>query len=252
MRKFIVLIAAAGVLGAAGTAAAEQAATAPSGEFIDLKVAVTPPVASTPRTPRGVGVAFDSFSGNRINGNDEMISSSITVRFHSGFRENGAFFPSCKINSSGLTACSKATEIGAGAAEAALLSKNGSAPAFVPAKLTAYNGKPFAGKAPSLIFIASVGGKPAGELDFAVKRQGAGLEFSQIQFPGFPVLFDITKFAITIPDRTVTRTVHGKRVRVQFIDAPTRCSTAWTFTQTNTFAKQPPLTATDSEPCTSR
>jgi len=255
MRKLIVLVVTVASLAVAGGALAGQPATDGAGDFIDLNVAATPPVAGTARAPRGVGVSFDSFTGNRINGDTSRITTSIRVRFNRGFKENGLFFPACQINPKAVTQCARSTQIGTGTTEAELPGKNGAAPTFVPATLAAYNGKPYSGRAPSVIFIASLSGKPTAELDFTARQQSSGpygLAFTQIQFPGFPTLFDITKFRVNIPDRVMTRKVHGKSVKVHLIDAPTTCHGSWQFAQINTFADQPALTATDSQPCTSR
>jgi hypothetical protein len=256
MRKLIGLVAIVAPLAGAGIAFAGQAATNNNGEFIDLNVAVTPPVAGTPNAPRGVGVSFDSFTGNRINGNTPSTNTSITVRFNSGFKENGTFFPSCTINPKALSKCSKSTQIGTGTAEAEFPGANGAPPTFLPAKLVAYNGKPFSGKAPTVIFIALVNGKPANEFDFTAKQQPSGpygLAFTAIQFPNStPAPFGITKFSVKIPDRTVTRRVHGKSVKIHLVVAPTTCHGSWQFAQTNSFSNAPPLTATDSQPCATR
>jgi hypothetical protein len=253
MRKFIILIAAVTVLGGAGAALAGQAATNPNGEYIDLNVAVSPPLTGTAKAPRGVGVSFDSFTGNRINGNIPSTNNSITVRFNKGFKENGALFPACKINPTALSTCPKSTKIGSGTAEAELSGSAGGAPTFISAKLAAYNGKPFGGKAPTMIFIATLNGKPASELDFTVAQKPTGpygLAFSMIQFPSAgPAPFAITKFSVQIPDRTVTRKVHGKPTKVHLLEAPTTCHGSWKFAQTNTFTNAPTLTATDSQPC---
>ena len=64
-------------LACASIALAGQAATNSNGDFIDLNVAVTPPVAGTAKAPQGVGVSFDSFVGNRISVSNEATSTSI-------------------------------------------------------------------------------------------------------------------------------------------------------------------------------
>ena len=71
MSKFVAVVVAVVVsaLSVAGVALAGQGATNVNGEFIALSVAVSPPVAGTSKAPRGVGVSFDSFLGNRIDGN---------------------------------------------------------------------------------------------------------------------------------------------------------------------------------------
>ncbi|MGZ6616361.1 MAG: hypothetical protein ACXVFQ_18260 [Solirubrobacteraceae bacterium] len=243
-------------LACASIALAGQAATNSNGDFIDLNVAVTPPVAGTAKAPQGVGVSFDSFVGNRISASNEATSTSIVVRFNKGFKFNSALFPTCKINPTGLSKCLKSTQIGTGVAEAELAGANGAPPTFIPAKLIAYNGKPFRTKAPTIIFVALVNGKPTTELDFTAAQQPQGpygLAFTQIQFPssGGPSI-GIAKFSVNISNRTVTRKVRGKSVKIPLLDAPTTCNGSWVFSQTNKFTTGSSLTATDSQPCTKR
>lgn len=254
MRKCLSLAVVVAMLACAGIALAGQGATNSSGDFIDLNVAVTPPVAGTPKAPQGVGVAFDSFAGNRISAGAASTNQSIVVRFNRGFKFNGALFPACKINPTGVSRCVKSSQIGTGVAEAELPGANGAPPTFIPAQLIAYNGKPFKTKAPTIIFSALLNGKPTAELDFTAAQRPHGpygLAFTQIQFPsaGGPG-FGISKFSINVPDRTATRKLHGKSVKVHLIEAPMTCNGSWVFSQTNTFNAEPPLTATDTEPCT--
>jgi hypothetical protein len=256
VRTVIALAATVAALTGAGSALAGQAATNHDGEFLDLNVAVTPPIAGTPKTARGVGVSFDSFSGNRADGDTATRGTSITVRFNNGFKDNGKLFPSCEIDTTALSKCSKATQIGTGTAEAQIPGANGAPPTFIPAKLVAYNGKPLSGNAPTIIFIALVNGKPATELDFAAKQQPTGpygLVLTQIQSPtATPSPLEIAKFSVKIPDRTATRRVHGKPVTTHLIQAPTTCHGSWKFAQTDTYSDAAALTATDSQPCTKR
>jgi hypothetical protein len=253
MRKFIVLTAAVTALAGAGVALAGQAATNASGEYIDLNVSVSPPLTGTASAPRGVGVSFDSFTGNRINGNIPGLDNAITVRFNKGFKANNLMFPSCKISPTALTKCASATQVGTGSAEAELPGSGSAAPTFIPAKLIAYNGKPLSGKAPTMIFIASINGKPSAELDFTVTQQPTGpygLAFVEIHLPSAtPSSFSLAKFSVQIPDRTVTVKRHGKTTKVHLIEAPTTCQGAWKFAQINTFKAAPPLIATDSQTC---
>jgi hypothetical protein len=253
IRKFVFTTAIVASLAGAGVALAGQAATDSTGRFIDLNVAVTPPIAGTAKHPQGVGVSFDSFTGNRSNGSLPSNNSTIVVRFNKGFQENGSQFPACTINTapSGMSSCAKSTQIGAGTAEARLLAAP--TPTFVPATLQAFNGKPLSGKTPTVIFIASIGGKPSAELDFTVKQQPTGpygLAFTSITFPNTPpATFDITKFSVKFPDKTVKHKAHGKTVRVHLITAPTTCHGAWAYAQTNGYTDGSTLTATDSQPC---
>jgi hypothetical protein len=256
MLRFIALIAAGGVLSGAGVALAGQGATNANGDFVALSVAVSPPVAGTANAPRGVGVSLDSFLGNRINGNTAGTNESVGVRFSKGFKSNGRRFPGCKINPTDFTVCPKSTQVGTGTAEASFAGANGAPPTFVPAKVVVYNGKPYQTNAPTLIFIGFLNGEPAAELDFRVEQQPTGpygLAFDDIDFPStMPAPFALTKFSVSIPDRTVTRRVRGERVRFHLFEAPTTCRGSWKFAQTNTFTNASPLTATDTQPCTRR
>lgn len=89
MRKQIAVAVAAVAISGTGVAVAGEPATNSQGFFLDLGVKVSPPVAGTVRTPRGVGVSVNSFAGNRINGNLVAQLSSTVVRFNSGFKDNG-------------------------------------------------------------------------------------------------------------------------------------------------------------------
>jgi hypothetical protein len=259
MRKFFGAAIAALLLAGAGTALAGQGATNSNGDFVDLNVAVTPPVAGTPQTPQGVGVAFDSFAGNRINGDTPSESTLITVRFNKGFQENGLKFPGCTINPdpNGTSSCAKATQIGTGSGELSIPGASGAPPTFIGAKLLVYNGKPFKSKSPTIVFQGVLNGKVVDELDFAAQQQPTGpygLAFTEIQFPGTTssASSGITKFSVTIPKKSVTRMRNGKRVTTYLIQAPTACNGSWKFAQTVESTNVPSLTATDSQPCTTR
>jgi hypothetical protein len=258
MRKFVGMAVAVLVLVGAGAALAGQGATDSNGDFIDLNVAVTPPVAGSAQTPQGVGVAFDSFTGNRINGDAPSSTSSDTVRFNKGFQENGQAFPGCTINPdpNGTSSCSKATQIGTGAAELSIPGLNGAAPTFVGAKLLVYNGKPLKGKSPTIVFQGVLNGKVVDELDFAAHQQSTGpygLAFTEIELPGATSSASgITKVSLNIPKKSVTRMRNGKRVTTYLIQAPTTCNGSWKFAQTVAATNVPSLTATDSQSCTTR
>jgi hypothetical protein len=235
------------VLVAAGVALAGAPATNNQGYFIDLSVKVSPPIAGTAQHPRGVGIQFDSFDGNRIDGNRQAVNTSIVTRFGAGFKENAAKFPACQLSLTKLSKCSKATEIGTGSGEASFPGKNGGPATFVDAGLVAYNGSRYHGH-PTLIAQAVIGGKPAVELDFTVtnKSSGAwGVVFSSISAGGSTSV-QITKFGLNIPDKS--RVVHGSRIHL--LTAPDTCHGFWKFEQENTFKSGPPLIATDTEPCT--
>ncbi|MEO6859876.1 MAG: hypothetical protein ABI323_15055 [Solirubrobacteraceae bacterium] len=251
MRKLVGLLVGLAVLAVGGTAIAGPAATNSNGDFLDLNLAVTPPVSSTAHTPHGVGLVFNEISGNRVNANNETANTSIVVRFNQNFTDNGLRFPACTINTKALSQCSKASQVGSGTAEGQLLSSGGKPPTYVPATVKIYNGKPYKGKAPTQIYIASVSGKPEVELDFRITRVAGGLDFTELQFPGAtagPPIY-LTKFAFKVGDRSEMHKVKGKKVRIHLFNAPTSCHGAWTYTQTLLYAKLPPLIATASQPC---
>lgn len=251
MSKAIGLLVGLIVLGVAGTAIAGQAVTDPQGDFLDLSVAATPPASGTAKLPRGVGVKFSSFLGNRINANDTENDNFLSVGFHNNFVFNGRKFPACTINTKALSVCSHAAKIGTGTGEGELLSTTGGAPTFIPAALSVYNGKPISGHNPTVIFIASISGKPTLELDFVVKPAGKGLAFVELSPSGpttGPIVY-LTKFSVSIPIRSETGKVHGHASKTYLIDAPTSCHGSWTYSQTLKFPNRPTLKATDSQPC---
>jgi hypothetical protein len=250
MRKIVALFVGATVLACAGSAVAGPGATDTNGDFVDVSVDISPPVSSTAKVPHGVAITFSTFSGNRINANAEVSSTSIVERLNQNFGINSRFFPSCAINTKGLSTCSKASQIGTGTAEAAVLSKTGGAPTYIPATVKVYDGKPLQTKDPTQIFIASLAGKPTAELDFRITHTAGGVNYTEIHFPGAPSSpFFLSKLSFTQPDRTVTRKIKGKKVKIHLVTAPRTCHRAWTFSETLTFASRPPLTATDSQPC---
>lgn len=251
MRTLVGLLTGLIILVVAGSALAGQAATSTNGDFIDLAVKITPPISGTAAAPRGVGLSFDSFDGNRINANRTGPTNALNVHFAQNFTDNGLLFPGCTINPTALSVCPAASKVGSGTAEGELLSPTGAPPTFVSATVTVYNGKPYkTGKSPTEIFIASVGGKPVTELDFTVTRDHGGLTYTEIPagLPSGTAIY-LSKFDVTMPDRSETRKVKGKKTTIHLLDAPTSCHGRWTFSQTLGFVNQPPLTATDSLPC---
>jgi hypothetical protein len=256
MRKLVGLAVTVATLGGAGVALAGQSATSRNGEFVDVHVAVSPPVAGSAKTPRGVGLSIDSFTGNRVDGDTPSDNTGTVLRFNRGFKENGALFPACRLNPIALSTCSKSDQIGKGSAELAMLGTGTTPPTFAPATLSVYNGSPLPGAAtPTIILIARVAGQPPTEVDFTAGQQPSGrygLAFDEIVFQSpssSPAGFQITKFSFRIPDRSVTLRVNGKSVKVHFLVAPTTCGGSWQFAQTNTYSNATRQTATDSEPC---
>jgi hypothetical protein len=245
---------AAGLFANAGGALAGQAVTDKDGLYLDLGVTVTPPVTSTRAHPQGAGITIDSFSGDRLVPDTPTRGTSTTVLFNRGFKDNGRLFPACEINPPSLSQCSPRTQIGTGNAEVEILGSGATPPSFVPTTLRAYNGRPLSGSAPTVILVALLNGKPAGELDFVASQRSTGpygLELTQVKEPGVTPA-QISKFQLTIGDRTVSRHEHGGSTLVPLLQAPSTCTGSWRFAQIDTYSDEPPLTATDTQPCVRR
>ena len=239
-------------LAAGGTALAGPATTNSDGDVLVFSVGVTPPIASTAKTPQGVGLHIDAFAGNRVAANQAIPTNSITFTLPKGFIENGSQFPACTITPDAVSPCTAATQIGSGTAEIALLNPGGEAPTFTPARVTLYNGAPATPGGPtSLALIARVHGTAQGELDFLVKPSAHSLIVSQELVATSGPGIGLTKLSLTIPDRVTTVRVKRHTTTVHLLDAPTTCTGSWAFSLTTTSAGRKPIVATHSEPCVS-
>lgn len=240
-------------LAATPAALAGPATTNPDGDVLVFSVGVTPPVADTAKAPQGVGLSLDAFAGNRLNSNGAIPTDSITFTLPAGFTENGLQFPACPITPNTISSCARSSQIGSGTAETELLNTGGEPPTFTPAQITVYNGAPlFPGSVPTLAFIIRVGGRPTGELDFAVRPTPHGLQIGQILGPVSGPGIGITKVSLSIPDRQTSVKTGRKMSTVHFLTTPTTCRGAWTFALTTTSAGRKPLTATDRQTCLKR
>lgn len=248
MRRFIFLLIAAVLAAAASSARAELGANA-AGDFLDLRVAITPPKAGTAKAPQGVGLSLSNFLGNRVNADTAIPITSMDFFFRQGFTENGQLFPSCPINPTTISRCSRASQIGTGRAETERLNPGGEVPTFAPARVLAYNGAPYLSGGPTLIFIVVRGGRAVTEMDFVVRPQHRGLAITELVLPSSGPGTGITRFSVNIPDRHERVRIKGKTVSVHLFDAPTTCAGAWTFAETTTSSGRPPIRATDSQTC---
>jgi hypothetical protein len=239
------------LLAAAPSALAEIGSNG-AGDFLDLRVAVTPPKAGSTKAPQGVGLSLSNFLGNRINANAAIPITSMDFFFRQGFTENGQLFPSCAINPTTISRCSRASQIGTGTAETERLNPGGEAPTFASARVLAYNGAPYLYGGTTLIFIVVRGGRAVTEMDFVVRPQGGGLAINELVLPSSGPGTGITRFSVNIPDRHQRVRIKGKTVTVHLFDAPTTCPGAWTFAETTTSSGRPPIRATDSQTCTKR
>jgi hypothetical protein len=248
MRGFIALLTVVLLAAAAPSALAELGSNG-AGDFLDLRVAITPPKAGTAQAPQGVGLSLSNFLGNRINADDAIPITSMDFAFRQGFTENGQLFPACSINPTTISRCSRASQIGTGSAETERLNPGGEVPTFAPARVLAYNGAPYLSGGPTLIFIIVRGGRAVTEMDFVVSPQHGGLAINELLLPSSGPGTGITRFSVNIPDRHERVRIKGKTVTVHLFDAPTTCSGAWTFAETTTSSGRPPIRATDSQTC---
>lgn len=242
----------AGLLAAAAaptTPARPGIATNPDGDFLDLRVGVSPPRAGTVRAPQGVGLTISSFTGNRLNADSAIPMTSLDIFLRQGFTENGQLFPACPLNPTTISRCSRVSQIGTGSAETERLNPGGEAPTYGAARVRVYNGAPYLGGAPTLILVFAQNGHAIAELDFSVRSQDRGLAINQLLLAGSGPGSGISAFSMSIPDRHERLRVRGKRVTVHLLDAPTTCAGAWTFSETTTSAGRRPLRATDSQTC---
>ncbi|HEY5189286.1 MAG TPA: hypothetical protein VII87_09650 [Solirubrobacteraceae bacterium] len=255
-RSGIAALLAATLLGAGLTAAAASAGTGigtnGDGDFLDLTVAVSPPVASTAKVPQGVGLEISDFLGNRVNADSAVPMTSLDMFFRQGFTENGVLFPACTINTTTISRCPAASQIGSGSAETERLNPGGEVPTFGRASLRVYNGQPYLYGGSTLIFVFSRGGRGLAELDFAVHPQQGGLAINQILLPGAGPGTGITRFDVSIPDRQERLRVKGKTTIVHFFTAPTACTGGWTFGETTTSSGRRPLRASATQTCVTK
>ncbi len=251
MRTFAGLFTIAVAAAAAPSALAEIGANS-AGDFLDLRVAITPPKASTARAPQGVGLSLSNFLGNRVNADAAIPITSMDFFFRQGFTENGQLFPSCSINPTTISRCSRASQIGTGTAETERLNPGGELPTFARARVLVYNGAPYLYGGTTLIFIVVRGSRPVTEMDFVVRPQGRGLAINELLLPSSGPGTGITRFSVKIPDRQARVRSKGKTVTVHLFDAPTTCAGAWTFAETTTSSGRPPIRATDSQTCVKR
>jgi hypothetical protein len=220
-----------------------------AGDFLDLRVAVSPPRSATSKAPQGVGLSISNFLGNRVNADAAIPITSMDFFFRQGFAENGALFPSCSINTTTISRCSRAAQIGTGIAETERLNPGGEVPTFASARVLAYNGAPYLYGGQTLIFIIVRGGRAVDEMDFVVRTQGAGLAINELLLASSGPGTGITQLSVNIPDRHRRVRVKGKTVTVHLFDAPTTCRGAWTFGETTTSSGRPPIRASDSQTC---
>jgi hypothetical protein len=240
--------AAAALLGLAAVAQAGAPARSPNGkDFLVLQFKVSPP-----RAGAGVGVEFDSFAGNDIDGQLPPVNDQTRindVRLARGFRVNSSAFVSCKRADIDRNRCPRASLVGTGTATA---DARPTIASRVPARVTAYNGKTSAGRPAVLLrAVANLNGQQVPLVLVAeIKPAAAGFGPSFVVdsgplTSGSSPLFGIVQLHLNLPDKVVR--VRGRAVH--YVVAPPTCRGAWLFEQVNTSYAGARLIATDRVPC---
>ena len=239
---------AAALFGLGSTALAGAPARGPTGKnFLVLQFKVSPPVAG-----QGVGVEFDSFAGNDIDGQLPSANDSTRindVRLARGFKVNNPLFASCKRTDIDKNRCPRASQIATGTATA---DARPTIANRVLARVTVFNGKNAAGK-PALLIraVANLNGQSVPLVlvaDIKPATAGFGPSFVVDSGPltsGSGPLFGIVQLHLNFPDKVVR--VRGQTVH--FLVAPPTCRGSWLFEQVNTAYSGAKLIATDRMPC---
>ena len=240
--------AAAALFGLASTAQAGAPTRGPSGKnFLVLQFKIFPP-----RAGQGVGVEFDSFAGNDVDGSLPSANDSTRindVRLAKGFKASPSAFVSCTRAQIDKNKCPRASQVATGTATA---DARPTIATPVQAKVTAFNGKTAAGKAALLLrALANINGQQVPLVLVAeIKPPSGGFG------PGFVVdagpltsgsgpLFGISQLHLNFPDKVVR--VRGRAVH--FLVAAPTCRGSWLFEQINTSYGGAREVATDRVPC---
>lgn len=256
MRRSLIAFAALLAAGAGvPLAVAGTPTTTPSGEFFVLDVEVFPPRASEPGADRGVTIRFERFNGNARSGRLPRASDPATFRFQRGFRVNGRFLPTCRLQdleTRGPSACPAGSLVGRGSAEA------DGRPAIaepVSAGIRVFNAPPQRAE-PSILIYAEA---PAAGVKIIYTGRfsrlargpfGTAITVTPVTFqPPLPNPIEVTRFSVQTIDRTAVRRVGGRRARVHYIEAPETCRRSWRFSETLRFADGESITAQDEVPC---
>jgi len=247
-KLFAVATTVAALFGLASVAQAGAPARTNNGKsFLVLQFKISPP-----RAGQGVGIEFDSFAGNDVDGTFPTGTAATRVndvRLAKGFKVNPSAFVSCTRAQIDKNKCPAASKLATGTATA---DARPTIATPVQAKLTAFNGKTTAGK-PALLLraLANLNGSQVPLVLVAeIKPPASGLG------PGFVVdagplasgsgsLFGISQLHLNFPDKAVR--VRGRAVH--YTVAPTTCRGSWLFEQINTSYAGAREVATDRMPC---
>ena len=240
--------AAAALCGLVSTAQAGAPSRGPTGKnFLVLQFKIFPP-----RAGAGVGVEFDSFAGNDVDGTLPSANDStrvIDVRLAKGFKVNPSAFVSCTRAQIDKNKCPRASQLATGTATA---DARPTIATPVQAKVTAFNGKTTAGK-PALFLraLATLNGQQVplvlvAEIKPPTSGFGPGFVLDAGPLtPGSGPLFGINQLHLNLPDRAAR--VRGRTVH--YVVSASTCRGSWLFEQVNTSYAGAREVATDRMPC---
>jgi hypothetical protein len=222
--------------------------TKPTGEYLAVSATLSPPVASTAKSPVGSVVEFHLLQGNRVDPAAPETSTDFKIKYPKGSAINSADFPQCKVSldPNGFSSCAANTSIGTGTAEGSLPDGSGGV-SYVPVQLKGYNGGKLAGK-PSFIFQGILGGQIVAEFDFQILNASTSPVLDDFTIPGTtPSSIGFTQFNFKAKD--LTTKVKGETVHLE--TNPTSCpKSGWKFTVDETLQEAGTLEATSTAPCT--
>ena len=240
--------AAAALFGLASTALAGAPVRTPNGKgFLVLQFKVTPP-----RAGAGVGVEFDTFAGNDVDGQAPAVNDqtrTIAERLARGSKVNSSAFASCRLADAQRNRCSRASQVGTGTATA---DARPTIATPIQARVTAFNGKTAAGRPAVLLrAVTTLNGQQVPLLIVAqigAAASGFGPSFvvdNGPLTPGQAPLYNIRQLHLNLPDKVAL--VRGRLVH--FVVAPPTCRGSWLYEQVNTSYGGARLIATDRVPC---
>lgn len=221
-------------------------------DHLILQVKASPPRAGTLASPQAVGLEFSSREFTDDGQRSARDSKTIAFRF-TGFRFHPEAFAKClesKLEKTGPSACPAGSKIGTGDA---LADPRPTLSAPVAAKAIAFNGTldtDAAGKpmkpVPAILLYAETSTGLKAYIPTLFKGQD-GLITAEGTPPaqGTRSLFTVAAVHLKLPAKTTK--VKGKTVG--FVTAPTSCSGAWKFSQTNVYYTGEKQSAFDTQPC---
>jgi hypothetical protein len=253
LRKLIVIVLPAAALLIAAAVALGAVTTT-------LEVVPKPNKASTKKKVRPITLAINITTSDPAATQPPPLKQ-VVIRFNQGGKFNGKLFPKCKfseLQSKGPKACPKGSKVGSGTAVAS------AKPIIdqVNARVTIYNGAPKNGVPTVLLYNVPDISSPITVQGTVQKKSpvscanGAGkcdyvLTFDVPQIPTLPNAPPASVLSVKTKTKLVyvKKKKHGKKVKIPYIGAPTKCSGKWVADATISFYDGQTSTSTASLPC---